>query len=103
MADEKYPEGQLVGMWIGIGIAIFAGVGVVLSTATDTPGLIGIGPALGVAVGAAIGSSVERRYRREGKIRPLTENERRRQRRALWIGAAIVVLGLAVLLAFLLV
>ena len=37
MADEKYPEGQLVAQWIGIGMALFAGVGVVLVDA-EQPG-----------------------------------------------------------------
>ena len=102
MPDEKYPEGQLVAQWIGIGIALFAGVGVVLATATDTPGLIGIGPAIGVAVGAAIGSSLERRYRREGRIRPLTDAERARQKRVRWVGVALLVAGLAVLVTIVL-
>ena len=26
--DKKYPEGHFVGMWMGIGIAIFSGFGV---------------------------------------------------------------------------
>jgi hypothetical protein len=29
--NEKYPEGHFVGIWMGIGIAIFSGVGVPLS------------------------------------------------------------------------
>lgn len=102
MAEEKYPEGQLVAQWIGIGMALFAGLGVVLATTTDNPGLIGIGPAIGVGFGAAIGSSLERRYRREGRIRPLTDAERGRQRRARWLGAAILVAGLTVLVTILL-
>lgn len=102
MADEKYREGQLVGQWIGIGIALFAGVGVVLATATDNPGLIGIGPAIGVAFGAAVGSSLERRYRREGRIRPLTDAERGRQNRARWVGVALLVAGLTVVVTILL-
>jgi len=48
---EKYPEGHFLGMWMGIGIAIFTGVGVPLSIATKNLGLMGIGPAIGVAFG----------------------------------------------------
>ncbi|NIO22324.1 MAG: hypothetical protein GTN76_16750, partial [Candidatus Aenigmarchaeota archaeon] len=44
--DEKYPEGHFVGMWMGIGIALFSGIGVPLSIALKIPGLMGIGPAL---------------------------------------------------------
>jgi hypothetical protein len=96
---KEYPEGQLVATWIGIGIALFAGVGVVFATATDNPGLIGIGPALGVAVGAGIGAGLENKARQQGRIRELTPAERRRQRRAVWIGVAILLTGLAVGLA----
>ena len=46
--NEKYPEGHFIGMWIGIGIAIFSGVGIPISIALKTPGLMGIGPAIGV-------------------------------------------------------
>ena len=99
---KEYPEGQLVATWIGIGIALFAGVGVVLATATDNPGLIGIGPALGVAVGAGIGAGLENKARQEGRIRELTPAEHRRQRRSRWIGAAILLAGLAVMVAILL-
>lgn len=99
---KTYPEGQLVATWIGIGMALFAGVGVVFATATDNPGLIGIGPALGVAVGAGIGAGLENKAREEGRIRDLTPAERRRQRRAMGIGVAIVLVGLAVMVAILL-
>lgn len=100
--EKEYPEGQLVAMWIGIGIALFAGVGVVFATATDNPGLIGIGPALGVAVGAGIGTGLQNKARREGRIRELAPTERRRQRRALWIGGVILLAGVAAMLAILL-
>ena len=96
MADKEYPEGQLVAQWIGIGIALFAGFGVVLATATDNPGLIGLGPALGVAVGAGIGTGLENKARQEGRIRALTPAERRRRRSAVWVGVALLVAGAAV-------
>lgn len=102
MSAKEYPEGQLVATWIGIGIALFAGVGVVFATATDNPGLIGIGPALGVAVGAGIGAGFESKARQEGRIRELTPSERRRQRRAVGIGVAILLVGVAVMVAILL-
>lgn len=101
MPAKEYPEGQLVATWMGIGIALFAGVGVVFATATDNAGLIGIGPALGVAVGAGIGAGLENKARQEGRIRELSAAERRRQRRSRWIGVAILLAGLAVMVAIL--
>jgi len=100
--DKKYPEGHFIGMWIGICIAIFSGLGVPLSFATNNPGLIGIGPAIGVSIGVAIGSSVESKYRREGKIRPLTQKEKKGRRTALFIGLAILIAGIAIFLVLLL-
>ena len=49
--DLKIPEGQIIAKWMGIGIAIFAGLGIPLSIITSNFAFIGIGPALGVAVG----------------------------------------------------
>jgi len=66
--NKKYPEGHFVGMWMGIGTAIFSGLGIPLSIATGNTGLIGIGPAVGVSFGLAIGSSIEAKYKKEGKI-----------------------------------
>jgi len=43
-------------------------------------GLIGIGPAIGVAFGLALGSSIEAKYKKEGKIRLLTEEEKKRKK-----------------------
>ena len=57
--DKTYPEGHFLGMWMGIGIAFFAGVGVPLSIIFGIPGLIGIGPAIGVAFGLSIGQYIE--------------------------------------------
>ncbi len=93
--NKKYPEGHFVGMWMGIGTAIFSGLGIPLSIATGNAGLIGIGPALGVAFGLAIGSSIEAKYKKEEKIRPLTEQEKKR--RKIGIIAGIVILSLGVL------
>jgi hypothetical protein len=53
----EYPEGHFIGMWMGIGIAIFTSIGVPISIALKIPGLMGIGPAIGVAFGLIIGQS----------------------------------------------
>jgi hypothetical protein len=96
--NEKYPEGHFVGMWMGIGLAIFTGVGLPLSIALEMPGLMGIGPALGIAFGLSIGQSIESKYKKEGKIRPLTEDEKKKRRRLVIAGISVLLLGLLVFL-----
>ena len=92
--EKKYPEGHFLGMWMGIGIAIFSGFGIPLSIITENPGLIGIGPALGVAFGLAIGQSIENKYKREGKIRTLSESEGKRKTNAVILGIILLIIGL---------
>ena len=89
---EKYPEGHFIGMWIGIGAAIFSGIGLPLSIILKNSGFIGIGPAIGVAVGIAIGSSIEEKYKKEGKIRPLTEKEKKRKQALVKIVLIILII-----------
>jgi hypothetical protein len=96
--NEKYPEGHFVGMWVGIGIAIFSGFGVPLSIALKIPGLIGIGPAIGAAFGLAVGESIESKYKKEGKIRPLTKDEKRKRKMLVIAGTSVFILGLLVFL-----
>ena len=93
---KKYPEGHFLGMWMGICIAIFSIFGIPLSIVTENPGFIGIGPALGVAVGIAIGQSIENKYKKEGRIRPLTESEQKRKKNAVFAGIILLTLGLLV-------
>lgn len=95
--DKKYPEGHFVSMWMAIYIAMFSGIGIVLSIATGNHGLIGIGPALGVALGAAIGQSIENKCRKEGRIRPLTDIERIRRWGLVIAGLVVLLLGVGVL------
>ena len=100
--NKKYPEGHFLGMWMGVGIAIFSGLGIPLSIVTKNPGLLGIGPALGVAFGLAIGSSIESKYKKEGKIRPLTKDEKKERKMYVTIGIVILtifsIIGLAIFL-----
>ena len=96
--NKKYPEGHFLGMWMGIGIAIFSGFGIPLCIATDNYGLIGIGPAIGVAFGLSIGQAIENKYKKENKIRPLTEEEKKRKKMAVFAGIAILMLGVIVFL-----
>ena len=96
--SKKYPKGHFTGMWMGLGIAIFTGIGVPLSIMSKNFGLIGIGPAIGVAIGLAIGQSIENKYEKEGKIRPLTEAEKKRKQYAIAAGIALFILGVLVFL-----
>ena len=96
--NKKYPEGHFVGMWMGIGIAIFAGLGIPLSIILEIPWIIAIGPAVGVAFGLAIGSSIESKHKKEGKIRPLTEDEKKKRKMFVIIGSMVFIVGLVILL-----
>jgi len=81
---------------MGIGIAIFAGIGIPLSIISENIGLIGIGPAIGVAFGLAVGTAIEARYQKEGKIRALSEKEKKRK--IIGITAGILILSLLALI-----
>jgi len=94
--DKEYPEGHFIGMWIGIGIAIFSGIGIPLSIISKSPAFIGIGPALGVSIGVAIGSSIEAKYKKDGKIRPLNDKERQVRKNLIITGIAILIIGIGI-------
>jgi len=101
--NNKYPEGHFLGIWMGICIVIFSLIGVPLSIVTDNVGFIGIGPAIGVAIGLSIGQSIENKYKQQGKIRPLTESEKKRKKNAVIVGIALLTLGvlIAIIMYFL--
>jgi len=97
---EKYPKGHFVGVWLGIGMAIFSGVGVVISFALKNYGLISIGPVLGVAVATAIGQSIDNKYQKKGQIRPLTASEIKQRRNMLIYGFVTLLIGLLFFIFF---
>lgn len=101
--NKKYPEGHFTGMWMIIGIAIFSGLGIPLSIVTENPGLIGIGPALGVAFGLSIGAGIESKMKKEGKIRPLSKEEKKKRKFAVLAGVVALVIGALAFLVLLLV
>jgi len=96
----KYPEGHFVGLWMGIGIAVFSGLGVALAIATGNHGLMGVGPGLGVAFGVGVGQSIENKYKKAGKIRPLNQVEKKRKKIAVVSGLVVLALGAAAFLVF---
>jgi uncharacterized membrane protein len=98
--NKEYPEGHFVRLWIAISIIIFSGLGLPLSLVSGNPGLLGIGPAIGVSFGLAVGSAIEAKYKKEGKIRPLTEKEKNRKKIAVTSGLIILLIGASVWLLF---
>ena len=95
---KEFPEGHFISMWIGIGMAIFGGIGIPLSIVLKMPGLIGVGPAIGVAFGSGIGASIEARKKKEGLIRPLTNKERNTRKNLILGGILILVVGIGLLI-----
>jgi cadmium resistance protein CadD (predicted permease) len=91
--NKKYPEGHFIGIWMAIGIAIFTAFGIPFSITTENPGMIGIWPALGVAIGLSIGQAIENKYKKKGKIRPLTEEEKKRKKIGVTAGLMILLIG----------
>jgi hypothetical protein len=88
--EKKYPKGY----WMVVGISIGIAIGVAFGPIFDN---FGIGIAIGVAIGSGIGASLEQRYK--DNIRPLTEQEKIRQKRGVAIGLALATI-LGVLLVF---
>jgi hypothetical protein len=93
--NKKYPEGHFVGIWMVIGIVIFSGIGIPLSIVIENPGMMGICPALGVAFGLLIGAGIESKYKKEGKIRILTQQEKKIKKIAVLAGIIMLMLGVA--------
>jgi len=90
---KKFPKGYFERKWMALGIAIFSGIGVPLSLTTKNFALIGIGPAIGVAIGFSIGQSIEKKYQKEGKIRELTETEKKKRNKLRILTLAMLALG----------
>ena len=95
----KFPEGHFVGQWMGIGIALGAGIGVPIGLAIGNPGFFGMGLPIGLAIGSAIGAAKEKKAKEEGRIRPLTEQERMRKKKAVYLGLGVLISGIIVGLA----
>ena len=72
---------------MGIGIALGIPFGIPMWLATDNPGLMGAGIAVGVAIGAAL----EEKYNKNP--RELTPEEARNRKIAVWAGVLIVVIA----------
>lgn len=88
-SNEKYPEGHFLGYGIAIGIPLGMPIGLAL-------GNIAYGPGIGLILGAILGTFWENKYKKEGKIRPLTKKEKqtikRNQKFVLIIGVIVAIL-----------
>ena len=85
-----------MGLWMGIGIALFSALGIVISVVAQNYAFLGMGPAIGVAFGLPVGQAMENKHKAQGRIRPLTEKEKRVRRNALLLGLFIFLLGVVV-------
>jgi len=100
--DKTYPKGHFVRMGMAIGIAIFSALGIAISFLTENFALIGTGPAIGVATGLAIGQSLESKYEKEGRIRPLNESDKKKQKIGIGVLIGLLIIGVLVFLLLLL-
>lgn len=82
--ESRHPKGYWMGVGISIGIAIGAAMGPIFDN-------FGVGIGIGVAIGSGIGASLEQKNK--DNIRPLTEQERVRQK--LGVTAGLIVISLA--------
>ena len=93
--ERKYPKGY----WMSVGISIGVAIGVAMGPIFDN---FGVGIGIGVAIGSGIGASLEQKNK--DHIRPLTEQEQKRQKLGVVIGLALVgILLLATIVAYFLV
>ncbi len=94
--NKQYPEGHFVGLWMGIGIALFSGLGIAIGVVMENYAFIGIGPAIGVAFGLPVGQAIENKHKEQGNIRPLSDKEKRTRKNALLLGLGLFLLGVVV-------
>ena len=103
MAKERYPEGHFIGQGMAFGIAFGGGIGVPLGIAIGNPAFFGLGLPIGLSIGSAIGYSFEKKAKAEGKIRPLTKEEKRKQKINGYIGLGFGIVVAITLLTVLLI
>ncbi len=64
--DHNAERKRYMTIGLAIGMPSFALIGFALCIATDTLGLLGVGPAIGLTIGIAIGEGLYRRSQQRG-------------------------------------
>ena len=90
--ERKHRQGYWMGIGMSIGIALGAAFGPIFDN-------FGVGMGIGVAIGAGIGTSLEQKNK--DNLRPLTEQEKARQKHSITIGLALTsVLFIILMMAY---
>ena len=84
----KYPKGHFISQWMAMGLVISLPFGIAFEN-------ISLGLPIGLLLGLAIGTSIENKMKKQGKIRPLTKEEKKRQK-IVSIAAIIIFVILAI-------
>ncbi|MDF2158811.1 hypothetical protein [Algoriphagus sp. CAU 1675] len=89
---KTYPKGHfiLVGMAIGIPI------GIAYSISIGNFAFSGVGIAIGVSIGVAL----EEKYKKEGRIRELTEEDQKKRKKMVGYGFGLFLTGILAFLWF---
>ena len=99
---KTYPQGHFLGLGMALGILASLLVGFTISIVFEMPELLGLWPAVGVIIGLVSGKLIEDKYKREGKIRPVTEAEEKKRKKAVKIAVFAGVLALILIIGILL-
>lgn len=93
--EMLHPKGHWMSVGISFGLLFGMIAGIALGVAFDDVSLgITIGPGMGIALGVAIGAALEEKYK--DRVRPLTEEEIRVQRWAVYGGIVVLLIGVGV-------
>ncbi len=96
-ASSKYPEGHFVNHWMAIGIVFGVAFGIPMGLTLGNFAFLSLGLPIGLAVGVAIGSAKEEEAKKDGNIRPLTEQEMSRKQLGIKAGIGFLLIGVIVL------
>jgi len=88
---QKYPEGHFVALYMSIFLPIGIAIGLVF-------GNIALGLPIGLVIGLVVGYFVEKKYKKEGKIRPLAKDERKKRNISLIAGIVIAIIFSCIIL-----
>jgi len=99
--EERYPENYFIKRGMALGIIFGPALGVLLIYITGKEGLFGLGVSLGVLFGLMFGGAIEKKYEEEGKIEPVSEEKRQKQKRGLIAGITVLIIAILLFLGLL--